>query len=446
MAGIEVIASIIGLAGAGIQVSIALFDLADRIGSAGEEVRLVAIELILFSNVLEAVRVALDDGEKNNCTPAAYQLIEQVVQHCTTVVEDIRSIASSLKREDGNDFFPSLEWTDRVKWTFKKSKIQVKRQTLESCKSTLHLLLTTMRWSRRFPAVNYYDAPGSEVEQYPMLTQGLVLAVRSAVNQLRALEEADDVDQDNLPKDVDRSRFSGLLNGLSLNAKKPVAQDLKRRRTSVWLDKLVFDDDGHTGIHPGMRQQRLSSATTAKDPLLLLNKWTENRPRRALVQPDPDIQDLFHKSNFDFGLAKVDENQDEPPKLPRAPTKLISPKSTISLPKAGLPIATTVAFPALDTFIDTKWSGTTSDQWLSFLLADLGLAEKRQDYELAVVFGGTVKVLPPSEKPYAMVEDLTKYDLKPQLLVQRHVPEAGYASERMDVTISPTTVTFVDTV
>lgn len=153
MAGIEVIASIIGLAGAGIQVSIALFDLADRIGSAGEEVRLVAIELTLFSNVLEAVRVALDDGEKNNCTPAAYQLIEQVVQHCTTVVEDIRSIASSLKREDGNDFFPSLEWTDRVKWTFKKSKIQVKRQTLESCKSTLHLLLTTMRWSRRFPAV-----------------------------------------------------------------------------------------------------------------------------------------------------------------------------------------------------------------------------------------------------------------------------------------------------
>ena len=152
MAGIEVIASIIALAGAGVQVSLALFDLADRIGSAGEEVRLVAIELTLFSNVLEAVRAALDDREKNNCTPAAYQLIEQVVQHCATVVNDIKSIASSLNGEDRGDIFPSLDWTDRVKWTFKKSKVQLKRQTLESCKSTLHLLLTTMRWSRRFSA------------------------------------------------------------------------------------------------------------------------------------------------------------------------------------------------------------------------------------------------------------------------------------------------------
>lgn len=149
MSGIEVIASIIALAGTGIKCSMALFDLADRIGSAGEEVRMVASELTLFSNVPEAVRVAFEDKERYYCTPAAYELVAQVVQHCNLVVEDMGNVVSSLEKEYQGDF-PSLDWTNRVKWTFKRSRVQVKRQTLESCKSTLHLLLTTLRWSRRF--------------------------------------------------------------------------------------------------------------------------------------------------------------------------------------------------------------------------------------------------------------------------------------------------------
>lgn len=150
MAELGVIASIIALAGSGIKVSIVLFDLADRIGSAGDEVRLLATEVTLFCSVLQAVQIALEDPSGSHYTPAALQLVDQLVRHCISVINEIDNIISSLVKEEGTSDFPSLEWTGRVRWTFRRSKVQVKRQTLESCKNTLHLLLTTLRWSRRF--------------------------------------------------------------------------------------------------------------------------------------------------------------------------------------------------------------------------------------------------------------------------------------------------------
>ena len=150
MAEFGVITSIIALAGSGIKVSIILFDLADRVGSAGDEVKQVASDITLFCSVLQAVQNALEDPTGSHYTPAALELVDQVIQHCKSIVDEIDDIVSSLVKEGDPSDFPSLEWTSRVKWTFKRSKVQVKRQTLESCKSTLHLLLTTLRWSRRY--------------------------------------------------------------------------------------------------------------------------------------------------------------------------------------------------------------------------------------------------------------------------------------------------------
>ena len=49
MAEIGLIASIIGVAGAGAQLSIALFQVAQSIGAAGQETRVIAAEISLFS-------------------------------------------------------------------------------------------------------------------------------------------------------------------------------------------------------------------------------------------------------------------------------------------------------------------------------------------------------------------------------------------------------------
>lgn len=150
MAEIGAVASIVGLAGAGIKVSFALFDLADRIGSAGEEVKLVATELSLFCSVLQEVASVIQDDDTSQLTPAALLLVNEVTSRCREVVTEIDKIVSSLTKDQSPFDLPSLEWTSRVKWTFKRSKVQVQRQTLESCKSTLQLLLTTLRWSRRY--------------------------------------------------------------------------------------------------------------------------------------------------------------------------------------------------------------------------------------------------------------------------------------------------------
>jgi len=125
---------------------------------------------------------------------------------------------------------------------------------------------------------------------------------------------------------------------------------------------------------------------------------------------------------------------------------MISP-ATISLPNSRLQLSTKIAYSRLDQFTDTEWSDRTSDEWLACLLVDIGLAKNCRDYELAVFFGGTVKVIPSSEKPYAMVEDLAKYELRPQLLVRRRISQTECASRVFNggaVTVSPTTITFVD--
>src|SRR5205807_7887782 len=113
--------------------------------------------------------------------------------------------------------------------------------------------------------------------------QGLVLAVRSAVSQLRDLEDQAEHENeaDDHPAQKDSLRLSNLFEGLSTRTRSPLPHPTPViRRTSTWLDKLIFDEQPPAEPHPGERLYRFSSATTANDPFVLLQKWTETRPRR----------------------------------------------------------------------------------------------------------------------------------------------------------------------
>ena len=59
MAGLDVAAGVVSLAGAGIAVAKGLVQIADGIGSAGEEVGLCASDIALFSRMLENLGDAL---------------------------------------------------------------------------------------------------------------------------------------------------------------------------------------------------------------------------------------------------------------------------------------------------------------------------------------------------------------------------------------------------
>lgn len=452
MAEIGVVASIVGLAGAGIQVSFALFDLADRIGSAGEEVKLVATELSLFNSVLQEVASVIQDGDASQLTPAALSLVDGVTSRCREVVTEIDKIVSSLTKDQNPFDLPKLEWISRVKWTFKRSKVQVQRQTLESCKSTLQLLLTTLRWSRRY-STHTTETTQREADQYQLVTQGLVLAVRSAVSQLRDLEDQaeHEKDTDDHPAQKDSLRLSHLFDGLSTRTRSPLPHPTPMiRRTSTWLDKLIFDEQSPVDPHPGERHYRFSSATTANDPFVLLQKWTEARPRRYFNVDEGEPKPAFNEASFTNAATELSKADIARPTMSRIATSGPSPKSTLAVKLPQKPLVTAINLPQTIEMVEEDWMNVTYERWMSLTLNNIGLRYEPAIYELVVAYGGNERVILPTDKPYCIFEDLMRYQLRPRFLLCKKaqskmtITQSAIAVDE-PLTTSPVMISAIDT-
>jgi len=150
MAEIGAIASIIGVAGAGAKLSIMLFEFASSVGSAGAEVKRIGIEISLFCSVLKQLQSTLTKAKAYRYSLSALETTQEVLDRCQDVFEEIEGIVDGLrKRGTGEAVETSMGLIARVKWTFKRSKVQVLRTTLESCKITLHLMLTTLEFAQK---------------------------------------------------------------------------------------------------------------------------------------------------------------------------------------------------------------------------------------------------------------------------------------------------------
>jgi len=136
---IGLVASIVALAGAGAKIALTLYDVADSIGSAGKEARLIATEVSLFSQSLNAVSKSLgrSSGE-NGCLK---EIARVVTKACESLLEELRSLLTELLSLPRSK---SASYCKRIKWIFKKPKVCAIRASIESFKATLILLVATM--------------------------------------------------------------------------------------------------------------------------------------------------------------------------------------------------------------------------------------------------------------------------------------------------------------
>ena len=155
MAEIGIIASIAGIAAAGTKLSVALFDFGSTIGSAGHEIAQVASEILLFCAVLKQVQSKLKRAKSSRYSLGAIQTTQEILDRCEHVFKEIETIIDSLRKENVNSRDSIVDWKARIKWTFKRSHIQLQRTTLESCKITLHIMLTTLDFDRRTASRRY---------------------------------------------------------------------------------------------------------------------------------------------------------------------------------------------------------------------------------------------------------------------------------------------------
>lgn len=144
MAEIGLAASIVSIAGAGAQLSLSLYNIADSIGSAGIEARLIASEASLFSHCLTHFSKVLKPRDKGN--DELHEVAHGVVKECRSVLRELRRLTKQLAPSKANKSQQpkSSKFIERVRWLLRRPKVAFMRSSISSFQATLNLLIATI--------------------------------------------------------------------------------------------------------------------------------------------------------------------------------------------------------------------------------------------------------------------------------------------------------------
>ena len=122
-----------------------LYSTCDGLRNAPKHIATVSNDLEDFYLVLGTVQELLDD-EEFSASIVQYARSENlcgVLDHCLMIFEDLNIISEyqghSKDSKNGS-------W-QRLKWTFKRSKIDDLRNNLMGCKATLNMAISVANWS-----------------------------------------------------------------------------------------------------------------------------------------------------------------------------------------------------------------------------------------------------------------------------------------------------------
>ncbi|KAG7006819.1 hypothetical protein G7Y79_00013g035910 [Physcia stellaris] len=148
MAEIGLIASVVGVAGAALTSSRALFEMVDEVRNAPVELSAISKDIHSFHDVVSSVQMAIRDrlvikallGDKKLCELVVR--LEAPLQNCSNALTQLKPrIQTHLKStSDGKFRISSID----VRWIFKKKDIIECRNRLEVTKSTLDAALTSV--------------------------------------------------------------------------------------------------------------------------------------------------------------------------------------------------------------------------------------------------------------------------------------------------------------
>lgn len=309
------IASIVGIVAAGAKLSIALFDLAGSLKSAGSEVRAIGTEITLFCSVLQQLERTLAKAKDRRCSISAIETTQKILEQCRFIFDEINGIVGRLQKQKSSLGDISVDFKARMKWLFKRSKVQQYRAMLESCKITLHLMLTTLEFAERVSArrqvsdhtvresgdANYRGRLSTaetelEDEQEELMTQSLAIAQRCAVDRLEKLEEKElEVEEADKPGAIaiemqERTRLIGITPPSDRHRSDfPTARP---KRTSVWLNELLSLNDGPADSR---RAPTGNDARRFSQLPHLLWKWTDQGEHWTKLREEAHSSDEIHE-------------------------------------------------------------------------------------------------------------------------------------------------------
>ena len=143
MAEIGALASIVQVAGAGVSLSMALHKLGSTMAKAGEEIYTISKGISLFSLMLKQVGLALKEADSVH-SQEAVETARQITSQCTLVFDEIQTMVDRCQTRDGNGYMKVPNLVQRIKWCFRKGRVEYLVASLDSLKLSLSLMLQVL--------------------------------------------------------------------------------------------------------------------------------------------------------------------------------------------------------------------------------------------------------------------------------------------------------------
>lgn len=151
MAEIAALSNLAGVICCGLRLSISLYDFATALGTAGREIKTLGTDITLFCSVLKQVQSSLGEAKSYRISTDAIQTTQDILDQSSGIFDELLSIFAKLQ---GDEKLP-VDFLTRVRWTFKRAKVLLLRENLQSCTAMLHLMLTTMSFAQRIANKGY---------------------------------------------------------------------------------------------------------------------------------------------------------------------------------------------------------------------------------------------------------------------------------------------------
>lgn len=150
----SIIASIIQVAGAGFRLSLLLNAVAAEMANADYDIRNVAKGISLFSLMLKQLGKTMEEG-KTIVSQNAIDTATEIKEQSEKVFEEIRGMVDFTQGRDEKGRVRSITIAERVKWCFKKQKIQYLLGQLESLKLSLSIMLQILQMGQTIATTRY---------------------------------------------------------------------------------------------------------------------------------------------------------------------------------------------------------------------------------------------------------------------------------------------------
>ncbi|KAI1608204.1 hypothetical protein EDD37DRAFT_185959 [Exophiala viscosa] len=307
MAEAAAVASILGIASFGIQLTQTLYTFGCNVSSAREETNYIARHVDLYSNVLDILTDRLEDDEPI-LSGAAFDLIDELQYQSQELFKKIEHSLPNPK--DGKD---DISFLQKVKWNFTKSRVALLVGELDYLRSTVHLLVTIIFTGRRIRSRRKRKArsdkegaadPDNELGKQGVKAQNALLAQQEAQDKLPELE-----------KEATRQESLGRNGAIQPYTQRPDTRTDVIRAKAPALHNL---QQSLTTCADPAERQRLVLQHSARVLRQLLEQWTTVGLERPLGRDDEAHARPGGQQQPTAELARNKTTPSPPPRFPCA--------------------------------------------------------------------------------------------------------------------------------